>query len=259
GAGTGYVVLPGMYAPEAQTSDYVSSIALTQNGALEANDSITISGYTRSKSSAFLIRLTKDGALDTTFGGTGSVIVADVNSGGQRTGAGEIRAARIDDAGRVVALGSAGDRGYVFLRYNANGAPDATFGTNGRTLVKWSNASNYDEGLTLALQGNGKIVAAGFAPNIVTGQTAHNDFLVVRLQANGQPDPVFGADAQGRKLVVYPASVDVANAIAIEPSGNVLVGGYAQANGSATTDFAVTRLYGDPDRLFMDDFDPSEF
>lgn len=265
GAGTGYVVLPGMFAADLQNSDYVSGIALLQSGQLAGDNSITVSGYTANRSSAFLVRLTRDGVLDTTFGTpngaarTGSVVVADAVSGGQRTGIGQIHAARLDDAGRVVVVGSAGDRGYAFLRFNGNGTLDTTFGTNGRTLVKWSDSSNYDEAFALALQGNGKIVAAGFAPNVVPGQSAHDDFLVTRLLPNGQFDPAFGADAQGRKAVVVPASRDQAFAVAVEPSGNILVGGAATRASATMSDYAVTRLYGDPDRLFANGFDPPAF
>ncbi|MDC8015059.1 hypothetical protein [Tahibacter soli] len=266
GAGTGYVVLPAMYAADAQNSDYVSGIAQLQSDQLPGNNTITISGYTAFRNNAFLIRLTRDGLLDTTFGApaagggrTGSLIVTESTVSGQRRGLPEIRAARIDDFGRIVVVGSAADRGYAFLRFNADGTEDATFGTNGRTLVKISSASTEDLPFALALQGNGKIVAAGYAPNIVQGQTAHNDFFIVRLQSNGQPDPTFAGDAQGRKMVVVPGSKDEAAAIAVEPSGNIVVGGTAQRTGVSTTDYAITRLYGDPDRLFADDFDPPTF
>ncbi|WP_414717178.1 hypothetical protein, partial [Tahibacter sp.] len=47
--------------------------------------------------------------------------------------------------------GSGTDRGMTFLRLLANGAPDTSFGTNGRTLVKVSTISNYDEPRALAL------------------------------------------------------------------------------------------------------------
>jgi uncharacterized delta-60 repeat protein len=265
GSNTGYIVLPGMYAADPQNSDYVSAIALTQSGQLSGDNSITISGYTFARNNAFLIRLTRDGVLDTTFGTpsgaarSGTLVVTESLSGGVRRGLPEIRAARIDDAGRTVVVGSAGDRGYTFLRFNPNGSEDTTFGTNGRTMVKISGSSTEDLPFALALQGNGKIVAAGFAPNVVPGQSSDSDFFVVRLQANGQPDPTFAGDAQGRKMVVVPASKDEAAAIAVEPSGNIVVGGLAVRSGVTTSDYLITRLYGDPDRLFADDFDPPTF
>ncbi|HSX60717.1 MAG TPA: hypothetical protein VLF18_10995, partial [Tahibacter sp.] len=151
GSGTGYVTLPGFYAADAQTSDYVAGIATNQRGDLPADDSITLVGYTFARNNAFVARLTRDGAIDGSFGSNGRVTFSAASSGGVATGVSDLRAARIDDAGRIVLAGSGTDRGMTFLRLLANGAPDTSFGTNGRTLVKVSTISNYDEPRALAL------------------------------------------------------------------------------------------------------------
>lgn len=249
--GAGYVVLGGFYAADAQTSDYVTSIATNQRGDLPADDSITLVGYTFARNNAFATRLTRDGAIDLTFGGTGRVTFTASSSGGVASGASDLRAARIDDAGRLVLAGTGNDRGMTFLRLLANGTPDTTFGTNGRTLVKLSTVSNYDEPRALALQGNGKIVASGYATTAPSG-TPQPDFFVVRLLPNGQPDPGFG-DGQGRKVVNVITGNEESRALAIEPSGNLLVAGYAAHPNASHSDFAVLRAYGDPDRIFADD------
>ena len=250
-SGTGYVILNGFYAADAQTSDYVSGIATNQRGDLPADDSITLVGYTFARNNAFVTRLTRDGAVDTSFGGTGRVTFSAANTGGVATGVSDLRAARIDDAGRIVLAGTGTDRGMTFLRLLANGSPDATFGTNGRTLVKVSTISNYDEPRALALQGNGKIVASGYATTIVNG-SPQPDFFVARLTPNGQPDFSFG-DGQGRKVVAVVSSNEESRALAVEPSGNLLVAGYALNPNANHHDFAVLRPYGDPDRIFADD------
>lgn len=251
GNGSGYVILDGFYAADAQTSDYVSGIATNQRGDLPADDRITLVGYTFARNNAFVTRLTRDGAVDTSFGISGRVTVSAASSGGVATGVSDLRAARIDDAGRILLAGSGSDRGMTFLRLLANGTLDTTFGTNGRTLVKVSTISNYDEPRALALQGNGKIVASGYATTIVNG-SPQPDFFVVRLLPNGQPDFGFG-DGQGRKVVTVVASNEESRAIAVEPSGNLLVAGYALNPAANHHDFAVLRPYGDPDRIFADD------
>ena len=186
-----------------------------------------VSGYTDSANNGFLVRFTSDGQPDASFGGgTGHALTSYSSSGGVARGLSDIMGARIDNAGRFVVVGNGGDRGFAFLRFLGNGTPDLTFGTNasGRTLVKVSSTSNYDEPGAIALQGNGKIVASGYATTVVPGGTAHNDFFVVRLDANGVADPGFG-DGQGRKVASISTEKDQSLAIAVEPSGNLLVAG----------------------------------
>jgi len=263
GTGTGYVVLNGFNAADPQSGDYVTAIATNQRGDLAADDSITLVGYTFGRNNAFAVRLTRDGALDTSFGTpagaarSGSVTFSAANSGGVATGASDLRGARIDNANRVVLAGTRGDRGFTFLRLLPNGSLDTTFGSNGRTLVKLSGVSTYDEPRALALQGNGKIVASGFASTAPAG-APQPDFFVVRLGPDGQPDFGFG-DGQGRKVVNVITGNEESRALAVEPSGNLLVAGYAAHPNASHDDFAVLRVYGDPDRIFADDLELEAF
>ncbi|WP_414717179.1 hypothetical protein [Tahibacter sp.] len=48
-------------------------------------------------------------------------------------------------------------------------------------------------------------------------------------------------------------SNEESRALAVEPSGNLLVAGYALNPAANHHDFAVLRPYGDPDRIFADD------
>jgi uncharacterized delta-60 repeat protein len=256
GTGAGYIILNNFYT-DAQTSDYVTSIATTQAGQLPADDSIILSGYTFARNNAFVTRLSRDGIVDAGFGSQGRVLFSSGSSGGVVTGASELRAARLDGNGRIVLAGTGNDRGLTFLRLNANGSPDTSFGSNGRTLVKLSTVSNYDEPRALALQGNGKIVASGYATTTPAG-TPQPDFFVVRLNANGQPDQGFG-DGSGRKAVAVSNTNEESRAVAVEPSGNLLVAGYALRAGTSQSDFAILRVYGERDQIFYDDLDPDLF
>jgi uncharacterized delta-60 repeat protein len=257
GSGSGYLILPAFLSDD--NSDYLTGIALDQAGNLGANNSIVLVGYTFGRNNAFITRLTATGTIDATFGnGTGRVIVQAASSGGVQTGVSMISAARLTREGQIVILGEGNDRGLTVMRFAANGAADTAFGTNGRTTIKYSISSDYDEPAALALQGNGKIVAAGYATNRATG-APRKDFFVTRMLANGAVDSGFG-DGQGRAVVQISTEDDGAFAAGVEPSGNLLIGGYQRRAGTVQQlDFALLRLFGDPDRIFANGFDAPGF
>lgn len=150
-------------------------------------------------------------------------------------------------------VGTGGDRGITFMRLNANGSVDGTFGSNGRTTIKFSDPSRTDEPAGLVLQDNGRLVAAGYATSTTAG-TPQKNFFVVRVNADGTPDYGFG-DGQGRAVISVNDASNEALAIAVEPSGRLLAAGYAEP-ASSPQDLVILRLHGDPDRLFFHDFEP---
>jgi uncharacterized delta-60 repeat protein len=245
GAGAGYVVLPTFLGDNA---DVLAGIALDQAGNLGLDDRIVLVGYTFARNNAFIARLNANGTIDTSFGTGGSVTLQAGSSGGVQTGVSTLAGARLDAAGRIVVLGEGNDRGLTVMRFNAGGSLDTGFGTNGRTTVKYSGVSDYDEPGAIALQGNGKIVAAGYATNR-SGTSPNSDFFVVRLRADGTPDPAYG-DGQGRVVAPFTNQDDGAFAVAIEPSGDAIAGGFQQRQGAHGRDYALLRLVGDPDRIF---------
>src|SRR4029079_7329962 len=133
--------------------------------------------------------------------------------------------------------GEGNDRGMAVMRFNANGSLDTTFGQGGRSLIKFNGASDEDIPAALALQGNGKIIAAGYATNRATG-AAHQDFFVGRWLANGAVDTAFG-DGQGSKVAQVAVGEDEAFAVAVEVSGNILAGGYSTRPNVAPRDYAL--------------------
>lgn len=249
--GDGRLIVPAITI---QTSEYLSTIARRFDGSLPANDSILVVGTVSARNTAILRRYTANGAPDPSFGTNGLVTVTETNVGGVRTGLITIVDAVIQNDGKIVVLGEAGDRGFVFLRFNNNGTPDASFGNNGRQMVKFSAlSSDYDTPTSLALQANGKLVASGNATVRETGQ-APLDFMMVRLLPNGQPDLAFGPNG----IRVYPVSdeLDSSNAVAVMGHGQLLFAGVAdvEAGSGGDMDMAFLRLQGDPD-IFADGFE----
>jgi uncharacterized delta-60 repeat protein len=254
GGGDGVVILDPFFGA---AGDVLTTIALDQAGNLGADDRIVVGGYTFGRNCAFLARLTANGAVDTTFGTGGRVVTSAANTGGVQTGISYLASARLAADGKILVLGEGGDRGMALMRFNANGVLDASFGNNGRSLIKYSGMSDEDIPAALALQGNGKIVAAGYATNRVTG-AAHKDFFVGRWLQNGAVDAAFG-DGQGAKVAQVAVGEDEALAVAVEVSGNILAGGYSTRPNVAPRDYALLRLIGDPDRIFADGVDGPGF
>jgi uncharacterized delta-60 repeat protein len=74
---------------------------------------------------------------------------------------------------------------------NPDGSPDATFGGTGR--VRTSLSDDYDAVNALAIQSDGKILAAGYANN--TSALHPADFALVRYNTDGSLDTSFDSEA----------------------------------------------------------------
>lgn len=249
----GRVVTP---ASAFQVSEYVTGIATRRDGSLP-DDRITVVGYVFARSTALIRRYLPDGQLDPAFGVGGELILKESVVDGVRRGIARIDAAVWTDEGKLLVVGSGAERGFVFLRFHADGSLDHSFGSDGRALVKFSEPVYYDEPAALSLQGDGKILAAGYASMAYESGTRSADFAVVQLLADGTPDPRFG-DGSGRSTFPVSIGTDAAHAVAVTGDGAVLAAGRAndddfQGSGGAMR-AAFMRLLGDGG-LFRDGFE----
>jgi uncharacterized delta-60 repeat protein len=118
------------------------------------------------------------------------------------------------------------------------GAIDPTFAAGG-VFLPGSGASLH----AVAVQPDGRVVAAGQ----VTGPDG-TDFLVVRLDPDGAPDPSFGT--AGRVTVDFtgvagpgsPFNTEEATAVALMPDGRIVVGGTGRAWAVPNPSFLAARL-----------------
>src|SRR5437016_3700896 len=88
----------------------------------------------------------------------------------------------------------------------AVGSLDPTFGTAGKVVV---DLGFDDHATAIAAAPDGKLVVVGF-----DATATFLNFEIVRLTANGTPDPTFNGD--GRKSVTF-GGTDVATAVAVQP------------------------------------------
>jgi uncharacterized delta-60 repeat protein len=125
----------------------------------------------------------------------------------------------------LAGLSGAGITSIIRLgRLDTTGFLDNTFGINGKFISNYSGESRpYD----LAIQKNGKIViAAGVIPS---GSSTYNS-SVFRLNSNGKLDSTFAQNAYLTRDLQLNGN-DLASAIAIDSSQNILVGSNATSTG----------------------------
>ena len=194
--GTGIVIT--------QSSGIASSVAIQSDGKIVAAGG--------SQNSFAVVRYNTDGLLDTSFNGTGIVTTPVGNSG---SGAEELA---IQPDGKIVAAGYAvgANLDFAFVRYNPNGSLDTTFGGTGKVVTPVGDSVDYAN--SLAIQADGKIVAAGYSSN-----NSGSDFAVARLNPNGSLDTSFGGT--GKVITQMTNGNDFASSVAIQPDGKIVVAG----------------------------------
>jgi uncharacterized delta-60 repeat protein len=201
-------------------------------------------------------RTSADGVLDASYGESGCAIYV-IEPG--RTALGVSLA--VDSEGRAV-LGGYGDfsfgRRMVVTRFDADGHLDTSFGTNGRTvLLRFAEIAGVDTSDTFAaltLDASGRIVVVG------TALSRSGDFAIARLDAEGRLDTSFGDGGAVLVDVAGAGLYDTATSIAVQRTGRIIVGGYAEIpNGGApgmtvvgiTSAGAVDASFGDPAGYFI--------
>lgn len=167
------------------------------------------------------------GDLDTTFDGDGK-LTTDFGDFDEAGGV------SIQADGKIVAAGSAVSlTGFDFAlaRYNSNGSLDITFDGDGLVTLDFDAAT--DEARAVAIQADGKILAAGLA--VLSGGNA--EFGVARYNSTGSLDTSF--DGDGSATTDFAADFDRVDAVAVQGNGKIVAGGHAVVSG--TVDFALAR------------------
>ena len=106
--------------------------------------------------------------------------------------------------------------GTVQIARGAAGDPDQTFGTGGHVFTDFSGNSDY--GFAIAIQPDGRIIAAGQSGVYPVFHAA-----LARYNTNGQLDPTFGSG--GKVIAALDAGGDGLSAIALQPDGKIVAAG----------------------------------
>ncbi len=181
-----------------------------------------------------MARINSNGQLDTTFGSGGLaplVVLVPVTIALQQNGQILIASGGFRPAPLPFPLSSslAGS----LARYNANGSLDKNFGILGQ-------AASLAAPSALAVQVDGRILAAGFIISHLelTGNGAGSG--LVRYNSNGSIDTTFGT--QGGVVTGFPnLSLAEVFALAIQLNGDIVAAGDAGSVAQFTESFALTR------------------
>jgi len=199
---------------------------------LQLDNKIVIAGDHHPGLSFAVFRYNANGTADTSFG-TGGGVITDVSAGSSAF------AIALQSDGKIVAAGFAVasllKRFFGLARYNPDGSLDSTFGTSFGRLGT-SITSRDDVATGIAIQPNGMILASGFAGAPGELQTGSADFAIARYKSKGKLDMTFGAG--GTVITDFFGGADLANAIALQSDGKIVLAGVAQG---ATNVFAVAR------------------
>ena len=215
------------------TTPLGSSWSIAQAVKIQSNGKILVAGssYESDTTNSFtVVRYNTNGTLDNTFNSTGKTFWLT----------GEAYSISIQSDGKIVTAGVSNygsDANFVVERLNSNGTLDDTFNKFwdiNLSQYVWGSVitpigSGNDIGTSVAIQGNQKIVVAGYSNN-----GTNNDFALVRYNTDGTLDNAFGTS--GKVTTSLSSSNDFAYSVAIQADGKIVVAGT-----STTSKYAVAR------------------
>jgi uncharacterized delta-60 repeat protein len=168
----GQISLPfGDYGWDSQAQDIL----------VQPDDKIVVAGGAWTTYDFAIARLNPDGSLDSGFGHDG-MVTTDFNGGFD-----SIMALVLQPDGKLVAAGYGGpshrlpdDDHFALARYQPDGALDRTFGKGGKAMAEIDGPVYADFARALALQPDGRLVAAGYI-KICTGGCEKSGYALARF------------------------------------------------------------------------------
>jgi uncharacterized delta-60 repeat protein len=217
--------------------DYAFDVLIQPDGRIVAAGTARFEDFEHSRIA--LARYTRDGRLDTSFGGDGKV--TDAFTGDQDCTPAEAYALARQRDGKLVVAGrtACGHPNFAVARYKRNGRLDTTFGGDGKVATIFAAEDCSELARDVAIQSDGKIVAAGVAGC----RDPHPEFALARYDSSGVLDPSFGGD--GKVTTHIGASedcFDLIDVIGLQRDGRIVAAGPTACG--PRSGFAVLRYLG---------------
>lgn len=182
---------------------------------IQSDDSILIMGLKQGLTNSYwVVRLTADGTLDTTFNDDGYL---DLSFGSQQD-RGTCIALQSD--GKILVGGTSGNTSQYFsvARLNPNGSLDMNFGIGGKVQTPFSGSESFAN--CIAVQNDGKIILGGYTVNAPNAK----DFALIRYENNGDLDNTFGTN--GKVITTLSTSFsDYIDHLEIDTQGRIIASG----------------------------------
>jgi uncharacterized delta-60 repeat protein len=198
-------------------------------------------------------RFLPDGSLDDGFGGGGWAIV-DIGGSDDLANAVALQA-----DGKIVVAGEALDidnnsLDVALVRLNPDGSVDTSFNGTGFVITDFLGGTD-DRAYAVAIQDDGKIVAAGYTtrPRDAPEKPPDPDgapelpseyFALSRYNADGTLDEAFGKE--GLAITPFEGDLARAEAMVLQATGEIVAAGFARSSPEdSATDFVVVRYRND--------------
>jgi len=214
------------FEPKVSTS--FRNVALQQDGKIVLG---AISGNGR----ILLARLNTNGSLDTTFNGSGKLIVGGTSKSSFN---GTISDIDIQLDGKIVVAGQkdGSNRGpssfWMVMRINANGTLDTGFGSGGTVVDQF--AGTWSVARNVSILSDGKILVGGdwlVSPN--------SSYVYIRYLPNGQLDSTFGSG--GKSIISAGGSARVLD-MEVQSNGKIVGAGQWRDSSTPNQNFMIMRL-----------------
>jgi uncharacterized delta-60 repeat protein len=143
-------------------------------------------------------------------------------------------------------LTAANGADFAIVRLNADGTRDIAFGPSGNGVATVDFLQFEDAAVSIAVQPDGKIIAAGWA-DMGTAFVDY-DFAMARFNADGLLDNTF--DGDGRVTLSVGGGDDSISGMVLLGNGQIVVAGMSDVNGDYDTVFARFNADGSLDTTF---------
>ena len=214
--------------------------------ALQSDGKIVVAGRSEDDSYYYafaLTRFNRDGSLDSAFGNSGSkrnfISAGDIDD--------EANSIAVQSDGKIVAAGYSTDAlghiAFALARYDTAGNLDTTFGSHGtkKNNIKGGNSKS-DYAYSVALQSDGKIVAAGRS-----GDASSNyAFELARYNTDGSIDSAFGTNGTTVNNIYRGGhSEDIINSVALQSDQKIIAAGQSMDSSGYYRGCALARYNTD--------------
>jgi uncharacterized delta-60 repeat protein len=231
---------PGGFDGDGKATTFLVGIDGAQAAALQGDGKIVAAGFARphgGDSEFALVRYCPDGNRDNGsncgpggFGDDGKI--RTVISGSDNA---QAHAVAVRPDGTMVAAGYANSISrsvIVTVGYAPNGSASSP------VITDIASGNAYAQ--AIVLQPDGRAVIAGYGSN-----GSNDDFVLIRLWQDGKLD-TGGKQTLGFADALFgPSSREVANAMALQPDGKIVLAGQISDAGASDTDFALARFFPD--------------